>query len=233
MKKGCRVALIGDYNEAVMAHRAIPEALRMSAEELGVKVEAEWLHTSTLVDVEKQLAGFDGIWCVPASPYANTEGALAAIRYAREKQVPFLGSCGGFQHAVIEYARNVLGMTAADHGETNPSGETLVIASLSCSLVEESEAIALADEGILREAYGTSRMTEQYRCSYGVNPEFQQKLFAGALKPTAWGASGEVRGCELEGHLFFVGTLFQSERRALRGEAPPLAVAFVEAISSM
>ena len=231
MEKRCRVALLGDYNEGVTAHRAIPEALRLAGEDLGVVVEWEWIHTSRLSDPAKQLAEFNGAWCVPASPYANAEGVLEAIRYVRENGVPFLGTCGGFQHAILEYARNVVGITEADHGETNPSGEALVITALECSLVEKSEKITLAEAGILRQAYGIGTIAEEYRCSYGVNPEFQQKLFLGKLKPTAWGASGEVRAAELDGHPFFVGTLFQSERRALEGEAPPLAIAFVDAMN--
>ena len=95
------------------------------------------------------LAAFDGVWCVPASPYANTEGALNAIRVAREHRIPFLGTCGGFQHAVIEYARNVLGWTAADHAEVNPQAALALIAPLSCSLVEKTGEIRLAAESLI------------------------------------------------------------------------------------
>jgi len=66
-------------------------------------------------------AGFDGFWCVPASPYRDIDGALRAIRFAREQRRPFLGTCGGFQHAVLEYARNVLGWADAEHGELAPN----------------------------------------------------------------------------------------------------------------
>lgn len=222
--------MIGDYNEAVTAHRAIPEALRLAGEKVGVEVEGAWLHTAELHDPEKRLKDFDGVWCVPASPYANPEGALEAIRYAREESVPFLGSCGGFQHAVIEYARNVAGIRGADHAESNPTGEALVITQLTCSLVEQSEEIRLAESGTLRRAYGVERISEGYRCNYGMNPAFEQRIFSSQLTPTAWGASGEVRAFELQEHPFFVGTLFQSERRALNGEAPPLVVAFLKAI---
>ena len=231
MDKKCRVALVGDYNPSVVAHQAIPEALRLAGEDLGLEVDAEWLHTSLLRDPEKQLQDFEGIWCVPASPYANPEGVLNAIRYAREKQVAFLGSCGGFQHAILEYARNVLAMKSADHAENHPQAETLVITPLSCSLVEKSEEIVLEGDGILRTAYGAPRITEGYYCSYGINPAFEQQLFSGPLKVAARGVCGEVRAFELEGHPFYVGTLFQSERRALRGEAPPLVIAFVDAMN--
>jgi len=222
-----RIALIGDFRQEVTAHRAIPEAVKLAAAELGVAVEGVWVHSTSLGGGD--LEDFDGMWVVPASPYANTDGVLDAIRYAREQQVPFLGSCGGFQHMILEYARNVLGIATADHAETSPSGETLVITPLSCSLVEKSEDIVLHG-GIVRRAYGTERIQEEYRCNYGINPQFEAQLFEGNLKATAHGASGEVRAAELDGHPFYVGTLFQSERRALKGEAPPLAVALVQAL---
>jgi CTP synthase (UTP-ammonia lyase) len=108
-----RVALIGDYDPSVIAHQAIPEALRLSADS-GHSVEGVWIHTGSISNAKFQLGDFDGVWCVPASPYANMDGALEAIRFARESRRPFLGTCGGFQHALIEYARNVCNIRAAD-----------------------------------------------------------------------------------------------------------------------
>jgi CTP synthase (UTP-ammonia lyase) len=114
--KPIRLALVGDHDLTVPAHQAIPVALGLSGERPGVSVDPVWTHTSTLgPDVAQQLAGFTGIWCVPASPYANADGALAAIRFAREGGRPFLGTCGGFQHALLEYTRNILGHAQADH----------------------------------------------------------------------------------------------------------------------
>jgi CTP synthase (UTP-ammonia lyase) len=215
-----RAALVGDYDATVVAHRAIPEALRLA------HADYEWIHTTSLQNPSDRLAGFDGIWCVPASPYADMQGALDAIRFAREQKIPFLGTCGGFQHALIEYARSVLGISGADHAETNPQAADLIIAPLACSLVEESEEIMLAEGTLIRTAYGKERVTEGYHCRYGVNPTFAEPLFSGSLRIAAWDASGQVRAAELAGHPFFVITLFQPERRALRGELPPLVRAF-------
>lgn len=216
-----RIALIGDRSDAVIAHRAIDACFQMFAD-----VEAVWVHTTAIGD----LSAFHGIWCVPASPYADTEAALGAIRFARENRVPFFGTCGGFQHAIVEYARNVLDLSEADHAENNPSASMPVIAPLECALVEKSGEIVLSD-GLIRTAYNdAAEIEEGYHCSYGFNPAYVDPLFAnGDLQATAHDLAGAVRGVELRGHPFFVATLFQSERRALHGEMPPLVKAFVGA----
>lgn len=227
-----RVALIGDYNAEVTAHRAIPIALRLAGSALGCDIEPVWWHTAVLRDSVSQLSDFAGIWCVPASPYASMDNALNAIRYAREQSIPFLGTCGGFQHAVIEYARNVRGLVAADHAETNPAGTQLVVAPLSCALVEATQEITLVEGSSLRRAYGVERITEQYRCRYGLNGAFESALFDGELWPTAYDDEGEVRAIELRSHPFFVATLFQPERRALADEVPLIVKAFVATMMS-
>src|SRR5438093_9529667 len=194
-----RVALIGDFNGAVIAHQAIPKALRLASAD----VEPVWIHTASMADPAVELADFDGIWCVPASPYANTTGALAAIRYAREQRRPFLGTCGGFQHAVLEYARNVCGLPEAAHAEIAPEAQQQVIAPLACALVEKTEEILLAEDSLLRRAYGCTRAVEGYHCSYGLNPEYADLLVDSGLRATAHGSSGEVRALELPSHPFF------------------------------
>jgi CTP synthase (UTP-ammonia lyase) len=214
-----------------VAHQAIPKALHLAGTQHGVEVEPVWVHTSTITHADAQFAGFEGIWCVPASPYANTPGALAAIRYSREGGRPFLGTCGGFQHALLEYARNVCGMPEAEHAETDPDAPVRLIAPLACSLVERTDEILLAEGGQFRRAYGQARITEGYHCSYGLNRDYESRIFRDALQATAHDRNGEVRGIELDGHPFFVAALFQPERRALTEEVPPLVAAFVAAMA--
>ncbi|STQ46582.1 CTP synthase [Ewingella americana] len=107
MSQQVRLAIIGDHNPAIVAHQAIPLALNLAAQTFDLDIHTTWLNTDT-IDAQRSLEEFDAFWCVPGSPYQSTEGALHAIRYAREQQKPFLGTCGGFQHAIIEYARNVM-----------------------------------------------------------------------------------------------------------------------------
>ena len=132
-----RLALIGEDNETVPAHRAIPKALALASADENCPVEAVWVGTHTITHASEQLAGFHALWSVPASPYASMAGALDAIRFARESGRAFLGTCGGFQHAIIEYARNVLGIQDAGEPDTLPEAGTLVVTPLACPLVEE------------------------------------------------------------------------------------------------
>lgn len=224
-----RIGLIGDYDESVPAHRAIPTAIGLAAESLRELLELEWLPTD-VIRSHSDLDGFHALWCVPGSPYRSMAGALLAIRCARERGLPFLGTCGGFQHGVIEYARNVLGWRDADHAETAPDASALVIAPLECALVEATAAVRLHDGTHLRSAYGAEQSTEEYRCRFGLNPAFRQALLDGGdLRVAATDADGDIRGLELEGHPFYVMTLFQPERAALRGVLPPIVSAFAAA----
>jgi CTP synthase (UTP-ammonia lyase) len=228
MSHALRIGLIGDYNADVTAHQAIPMALALAEAELGHPLDVEWIATDEIA--EPVLARLDGLWCVPASPYRSMDGALHAIRFARETPRPFLGTCGGFQHALVEYARGPLGWTDADHAETAPDAARAVVAPLACALVEATDVVRFTPGSRLANAYGSLEATEGYRCRYGLNPRFAEALTSGPLRRTATDATGEVRAVELEGHPFFVATLFQPERAALTGVLPPLARAFVQAV---
>jgi CTP synthase (UTP-ammonia lyase) len=225
------IALIGDFDASVPAHQAIPLALGLAGDRLAQPTSFEWIATDE-IEGTARLTKFDGVWCVPASPYRSMDGALTAIGFARETRLPFLGTCGGFQHAVIEYARNVLGWADAEHGETAPDAQRLVIKPLECSLVEVTDSVLLRPGTRIRQAYGRSEIAEGYRCRYGLNPEFLAQLTSRDLRVAAEDRNGDVRALELEGHPFFVTTLFQPERAALRGECPPLAMAFISACAA-
>lgn len=217
-----RLALVGDYRPDAVAHQAIPKAVQLAAHALHLDVHPHWLPTESITD-SSVLQEYDALWLTPGSPYINDEGAFITLRYARENNVPFLGSCGGFQYAIVEYARNVMGWSDAGHAETD-SGGRLVIAPLSCSLVEKTGDIVIEPGSRLAQAYGRTEISEGYHCNFGVNPDFVADLKTYALRLTAWDREGDVRAMELPGHQFYVATLFQSERAALRDELSPLVV---------
>lgn len=229
MNSPLRIALVGDYNPDVVAHKAIPLAIDDAAAVLELPLRYDWLATSEIKSAD-DLADYDAIWVVPASPYKNAEGAFIAIRHARENSIPFLGTCGGFQHAIIEYARNVMGWRDAAHAETDTEGR-MVIAPLSCSLVEKSDNIELRANTLISRAYGRDSIEEGYHCSYGIASDFARELEQGDLRVTGWDDDGEIRAVELVTHPFLVATLFQHERNALEGRPVPLVHAFLRAAS--
>lgn len=223
------IAAVGDRKEAVMAHRCIPRALELANIGQPRSVKLEWIHTSTLAHGPAPLQRFSGIWLVPASPYASIEGALAAVQFAREQGVPFLGSCGGFQHAILEFARHVAHLSDADHTETNPQATTPVISALSCSLAEATGFVNFVPGTRLQQAYGVERAREGYHCRYGVNTAYRQILEQAGLRFSAFDDAGDIRGGELPDHPFFIGTLFQPERSAAQDQPHPLIKRFVQA----
>lgn len=224
-----RLGLIGDYDAAKTAHGAIPRALALAGQSTGAQPGWAWIDTDRIGDPAETLAEFAGVWVVPGSPYKSLAGALAAIRFARERHLPLLGTCGGFQHALIEFARNVAGIVQADHAETNAGASDLVVTPLSCALVEKSGDITFTPGSRLHEIFHGRPAHEGYHCSYGVNPAYRARLEAAGLRFTGFDAAGDIRAAEWPGHPFFFGTLFQPERSALQGRAHPLIEAFVRA----
>jgi len=231
-----QVLLIGDYSDSVIAHGAIPKALALAAHKLSIDFRYDWLATDQITSSNSIVAkNPDAIWCTPGSPYRNMQGVLTAIRFARENRIPFLGTCGGFQHALIEYARNVLNLSDADHSESNPDAKLPLISKLSCALINQSETIRIYPGTRLANIYGSKKAIESYQCSYGFNPEFRKHFetapmeFPTALHFAAFNDELGIRAFELTDHPFFIATLFQFERSALHGAAHPIVIAFLRA----
>lgn len=216
MQKKVSIGLVGDYDQSVPAHQAIPLALRGAADVLGVEVAFEWVPTDE-INSPSRISRLDGLWCVPASPYRSMDGALLAIRHARENATPFLGTCGGFQHAVLEYARNVLAWADAEHAETAPNAARAVISPLECALVETTGAVRLFPGTRIASAYGALETMAGYRCRYGLNPAFQAALVAGPLRAAADDATGEVRAVELDGPSILRRNLIPARTRRVEG----------------
>jgi CTP synthase (UTP-ammonia lyase) len=229
-RKPVRVALVGDFNREVLAHRAIDLCFGLAQTRGDSQIEGSWIPTEAIMAGDLNiLTSYHGIWVVPASPYRNTAGALWAIEYARTKRIPFLGTCGGFQHALLEYARNVLGLKDADHAELNPETKSPLLHRMQCLLVEQKQKVIVKGGEKFGKAYGADEGLEGYHCSFGLNPQYEHLLADGELEIVARSEDGEVRAVELRGHPFFIGTLFQPERRALEGEMHPLVRGFFRA----
>jgi CTP synthase (UTP-ammonia lyase) len=224
-----RIALVGDYSPSVIAHQAIPLALARAARRTSNPVTWDWIPTAALNDVPAQLNSYHAVWLVPASPYANTSGALDAVGFARRSGRPFLGTCAGFQHALLEYAESAWNIGHAAHQELEPAASDPVISLLSCRMVEVEGRIHLEPGSRLAGLYGSEDVTEGYHCNYGLNPRWAARLESGPLRVAARDPAGEVRAVELEPHPFFIATLYQPERSVLRDLDHPLIAAFVTA----
>ncbi len=132
MANEIRIGIIGDYQPEHVTHPATEESLHHAADRLSVAVEITWLPTESLDPLSAaHLQPFDALWCAPGSPYRSMNGALNAIRWAREQGRPLLGTCAGFQHIVVEYARNVLGIDDAQHAEYGDTTAQLIVTPLS------------------------------------------------------------------------------------------------------
>jgi CTP synthase (UTP-ammonia lyase) len=226
-----RIGLIGDRDDSVVAHRAIPLALERASASTGVAIELDWIHTTALAADPARAAACDGIWCIPASPYASGVAALGAIRAAREDGTPFLGTCGGYQYALVEFARDVLGLEEAALAEEDPDAALLLIGRLSCDLVEVTGRIRAIPGSRFAAICGGDWREEGYHCRFGLDRAHAARFGTSALRIVAEDEAGDPRAFELEGHPFFFGTAFQPERSALDGRDHPLIAAFVRAVA--
>ncbi|MDA8062494.1 MAG: CTP synthase, partial [Actinomycetota bacterium] len=214
-----KIGVVGDYRPTNETHLATTAALEHAGDAAGLTVEVSWVPTAEIAsDPETTLRGLQGVLIAPGSPYESMDGALAAIRVARTRGVPLLGTCGGFQHVVVELARHVLGIADADHGEYDPYASTLFITPLSCSLAGQAMDVQLHPDTLAARTYGSTTATERYYCNFGLNPEHLPALQAGGLVVSGVDHQGEVRVMELPGHPFFLATLFVPQTSSRAGD---------------
>jgi CTP synthase (UTP-ammonia lyase) len=223
-----KIGIIGDFNTSYYTHLAINDAISHISEAVEYEFSCDWVHTSILKDNFTEIINrYNGIWMAPGTPYANMQGALDVIKYARENDIPLFAICGGFQHMIIEYARNSLGIKNAEHEETSPDAENLIIKSLPCSLLGQTEELTITDkDSITYRAIGKDKFIGNYHCSFGLNPEFKKIINDGGLNVVVENDNGEVRGCELKSLKFFVGSLFQPQLQSKTGNPNPLLLSF-------
>ena len=208
------IALVGDRSPAVRAHARIAALLDALRDEEQIDLDACWIPTPDAGD-PATLRGFAGIWLAPGSPYRSEAGAIVAVRTARTERIPYLGTCGGFQHAMLEFARDVCGFTEARHAENGASdGDNALITELTCSLAGHEGAINLTPGSRIERLLGAARTVERYHCAYGIAPGYLDLLRRHGMCFTGHDDDGEVRVAELADHPFFLATLFQPELAA-------------------
>jgi CTP synthase (UTP-ammonia lyase) len=233
MSRQVTIAIVGDHDPSSITHRATSDSLDHAAAALGLDLTHRWVATSDLSGGARYvLAGDSGVWIAPGSPYASMDGALAAIRLAREEGVPLIGTCGGFQHVVIEFARSVLGFEDAQHAEYDPFASRLFVTPLSCSLAGRTMRVRLEPGSRAAEAYGALDAEERYYCNFGLNPQHQALIHSHGLRVAGTDGDGEARVVEVPGHPFFVGTLFVPQTGSTAERPHPLVRAFLQAAAT-
>jgi len=225
------LAIVGDFNADFKPHPATNEALSDAAKTLACTLNITWLPTRSLLARNDSWESFDGFLIAPGSPYESMKGALNVIEFARNFPRPVLGTCGGFQHIVIEYARNVLNLTDTEHAEYNPYASNLLISKLECSLVGQFLTIEIKEDSSVFKIYKKGVIKEHYYCNFGLNPEYQDVLDKGGLRVAGVDENNEARILELADHPFFVATLFVPQLNSSLANPHPLLLAFLKAMA--
>ena len=236
------IALVGKYVALHDAYLSVAEALTHGGIENDVKVNIRWVDSETVTDgnAAELLDGADGVLVPGGFGSRGIEGKIAAVRWARESRVPFLGICLGMQMAVVEYARHVCGWADAHSSELDPAtthpvidlmpdqrgvtakGGTMRLGAYPCKVVSRGSRTY--------QAYGAEEISERHRHRYGFNNEYRDALTQAGLELAGLSPDGRlVEIVELPGHPWFVGVQFHPELKSRPNKAHPLFRAFIAA----
>ncbi len=236
-----RIGLVGKYVELKDAYKSISEAFIHAGAANDCKVSIEWIHSESITEtnVAEKFKGLRGILVAPGFGQRGIEGKISAIKYAREQQIPFLGVCLGMQCAVIEFARNVLGLKDANSREMNPEtpypvidlleaqkkvtnkGGTMRLGAYPCNITENTRAW---------EIYKQKEIKERHRHRYEFNNEYLADFEKAGMRASGINPEGGlVEIIEIKDHPWFVGVQFHPEYKSTVANPHPLFVGFVKA----
>ena len=235
------IGLIGKYVELKESYKSIAEAFIHAGAVNDCSVKVDWIHSESLSEenIEQKFGYLDAVLVAPGFGNRGIEGKIAAIKYAREKNIPFLGICLGMQCAVIEFARHVLGLKDAHSREMNPATNSPVIDLLEAqkNISHMGGTMRLGaypchiEEGTLAyRIYGKHDINERHRHRYEFNNEYtKQFINAGLVISGTNPAAGLAEIVELPTHPFFIGVQFHPEYKSTVENPHPLFVSFVKA----
>ncbi|MDO5968819.1 CTP synthase [Flavivirga aquimarina] len=240
-KTDVTIGLIGKYVELQDSYKSILEAFIHAGAENEVKVKVESIHSEYLNEdnIKLKLGHLDGVLVAPGFGERGLEGKITAVKFVRENNIPFLGICLGMQMAVIEFARNVLGLTDANSTEMDTKSANPVI-----DLMEEQKSITdkggtmrlgawsceLKKGSIVHEIYKNNTIKERHRHRYEFNSNYKAQLETAGMQATGLNPeTGLVEIIEITKHPWFVGVQYHPEYKSTVANPHPLFVAFVKA----
>lgn len=217
------IIALGDRDLGYLTHREVNAALELFPNE----AEARWVATDS--PEARDLRRATAVWLLPGTPYRDVDAAFGAIRHCLETGVPFLGTCGGFQHAVVELARSRAGLAEASHEESDPDAVDPVISRLACALYGEVRTVTPRSGTHLAAIYGDDPFEGYHYCGYGVTPGVVARLEGAGVVVGATAPDVGVEAIEVPTHPFFLATAFQPQVGASEAESlDPLLATFVE-----
>ena len=243
-EKNVKIAVVGKYVKLHDAYLSVAEALRHGGYENGCRVDIEWIEAEDVTrdNVHDMFNGVSGILVPGGFGDRGIEGKINAARYARENCIPYFGICLGMQVAVIEFARNVLGISDADSGEFNencnskvidfmpdqsgdiPKGGTMRLGAYPCRIKEDT---------LMASAYGTAEISERHRHRYEFNNDYRERFESEGMIIAGTSPDGRlVEAVEIPDNSFFVGVQYHPEFKSRPNKAHPLFREFVKAAKS-
>ncbi|MFN4234794.1 MAG: CTP synthase [Bacteroidia bacterium] len=239
-KQEVKIGLIGKYVELKDAYKSIAEAFIHAGAYNECEVKLVWIHSEHLTagNISKKFEGLKGILVAPGFGERGIEGKILAIKYARENKIPFFGICLGMQCAVIEFARNVIGLEDAHSTEMNPKtqhpvidlmeeqqnvtekGGTMRLGAYTCLIQKNSNAY---------NSYKREEISERHRHRYEFNNKYLEQFESKGMKATGVNPNGLVEIVEIPDHPWFVGVQFHPEYKSTVANPHPLFVSFIKA----
>jgi CTP synthase (UTP-ammonia lyase) len=242
MTNSISIGIIGDFNPEKPSHIATDAALKHAADFLSLNVKTEWLGTGNLrrKSVKDTVGQYQGLFAAPGTPYFFADGAIKGIRLAREMNIPFLGTCGGYQYTLLEFARNVAGMTNAAHTELAPQTDMPLLIKIACAVdktkgkvprMQGTFDINLVPETEAFKCYGKTKISESYSCNYELNPDYQGRLVESGLTISGRDDDGKARIFEVHNKRFFIATGFLPQLNSTPENPHPLILSFLKSAS--
>lgn len=221
-----RIAVLADYDSAFDPHARTDDCLEIYARR-APELSWSWISSAHFAEDPRKLDGYDGVWIGPGG-FSNPEAGLTAIRSVRESGVPVIATCGGSQHALVEYARNVAARPAATHAGYGDDGSP-IIEELACSLRGLRMRVTLEPDTPVARAYGATAVDEEYYCRFGLRRDFEGVLEAAGLAVVGRSEDGDARILLDASHSLYLLTVFVPQLNMDPQTGHPLISLFLEA----